>query len=55
VELVRANELHAAFREESRKSLLSAGAARQEIREATGIFVVFLQRKPHLTIFMRPR
>jgi hypothetical protein len=53
VELVRANELHAAFREESRTSLLSASAARQEIREAKGIFVVFSQRKPHLTTFTR--
>jgi hypothetical protein len=35
--------------------LLSASAALQEIREAIGLFVVFSQRKPHLTIFMRPQ
>jgi hypothetical protein len=50
-----ATELHAAFREESRTSLLSTGAALQEIREAIDIFVVFLQEKPHLAIFVRPQ
>jgi hypothetical protein len=33
VEICRATELHAAFREESRTSLLPASAALQEIRE----------------------
>jgi hypothetical protein len=55
VELCGATELHAAFREESRTSLLSASAAWQEIREAVGLFVVFSQGKPHLAIFTRPR
>jgi hypothetical protein len=32
--------------------LLSASAALQEIREAKDVFVVFSQRKPHLTIFL---
>jgi hypothetical protein len=48
---VGATELHAAFREESRTSPLSTSAALQEIREATGHFVVFSQGKPHLAIF----
>jgi hypothetical protein len=51
VELCGATELHAAFREESRTSFLPASAALQEIREAIGLFVVFLQGKPHLAIF----
>jgi hypothetical protein len=36
-------------------TLLSARAALQEIREAKDIFVDFSQRKPRLTIFMRPQ
>jgi hypothetical protein len=55
VELGEATEPHAAFREESRTSLLSASAALQEIREAEASFVVFHQRKPHLANFVRPR
>jgi hypothetical protein len=55
VELCRATELHAAFREESRTSLLSTGAALQEIRGAIDLFVVFFQGKPHLAIFNRPQ
>jgi hypothetical protein len=35
-----ATELHAAFREESRTSLLSTNATLQEIRGAIGLFVV---------------
>jgi hypothetical protein len=54
-ELCGATKLHAAFREESRTSLLSTSAALQEIREATGLFVVFFQGKPHLAIFIRPQ
>jgi hypothetical protein len=54
VELGGATELHAAFPEESRTSLPSAGAARQEIREAKDFFVVFRQRKPRLAISKRP-
>jgi hypothetical protein len=54
VELGGATELHAAFPEESRTSLPSAGAARQEIREAKDFFVVFRQRKPRLAISVRP-
>jgi hypothetical protein len=46
-----ATELHAAFRKESRTSLLSTSAALLEIREAIGHFVVFSQGKPHLAIF----
>ena len=45
VELCGASQLHAAFREESRTSLLSTGAALQEIREAIDLFVVFLPGK----------
>jgi hypothetical protein len=37
--------MHAAFREESRTSLLSASAALQEIRESQGPFRGFLPRK----------
>jgi hypothetical protein len=56
VNLRGATELHAAFREESRTiASLSTSAALQEIREATGSFVVFFQGKPHLAIFMRPQ
>jgi hypothetical protein len=55
VELCGAIELHAAFREESRTSLLSTSAALQEIREAIGLFVVFSQGKPHLAIFISPQ
>jgi hypothetical protein len=55
VDLCGATELHAAFREESRTSLLSTSAALQEIREATGLFGVFSQGKPHLAIFIRPQ
>jgi hypothetical protein len=55
VELCVATELHAAFREESRPSLLSTSAALQEIREAKGLFVVFSQGKPHFAIFIRPQ
>jgi hypothetical protein len=53
VEVCGATELHAAFREESRTSLLSTSAALQEIREAAGFF--FFQGKPHLAIFFRPQ
>jgi hypothetical protein len=53
VELCGATELHAAFPEESRTSLLSTSAALQEIRAAIGLFVVFFERKPHLAIFVR--
>jgi hypothetical protein len=45
--------LHAAFREENRTSLLSAGVALKGNRVAKQIHVVFLQRKPHLAIFVR--
>jgi hypothetical protein len=55
VELCGATELHAAFREESRTSLLSTSAAMQEIREAIGHFVVFSQGKPLLPIFISPQ
>jgi hypothetical protein len=55
VELCGATELHAAFRKESRTSLLSTSATLQEIREATGHFVVFFQGKPHLAIYNRPQ
>jgi hypothetical protein len=55
VELCGATELHAAFPEESRTSLLSTSAALQEIRAATGLFVVFSQGKPHLAIFFSPQ
>jgi hypothetical protein len=55
VELYWATDLHAAFREESRASLLSTSAALQEIRGAIGLFVVFSQGKPHLAIFVRPQ
>jgi hypothetical protein len=55
VELCVATELHAAFREESRTSLLSTSAALQEIRGATASFVVFFQGKPHLAIFIKPQ
>jgi len=55
VEVCGATELHAAFREESRTSLLSTSAALQEIRGVTGLFVVFSQGKPHLAIFVRPQ
>jgi hypothetical protein len=54
-ELCVATEQHAAFREESRPSFLSASAALQEIREAKAPFVVFSQEKPHLAIFIRPQ
>jgi hypothetical protein len=54
VELCGATELHAAFREESRTSVLSTSAALQEIRGARGLFVVFFQGKPHRAIFIRP-
>ncbi len=37
------------------RTLLSASAALQEIREAKDVFVAFSQRKPHLTIFTRPQ
>ena len=37
--------MHAAFREESRKCLLSTSAALQEIRGANELFVVFSQGK----------
>jgi hypothetical protein len=50
VDLCGATELHAAFREESRTSLLSTTAALQEIRGAIGLFVFFFQGKPHLGI-----
>jgi hypothetical protein len=55
VDLCGATELHAAFREESRTSLLSTSAALQEIRGATASFVVFFQGKPHLAIFIKPQ
>jgi hypothetical protein len=55
VDLCGATELHAAFREESRTSLLSISAALQEIGEAIDLFVVFLQEKPHHPIFVRPQ
>jgi hypothetical protein len=55
VDLCGATELHAAFREESRTSLLSTSAALQEIREVTGLFVVFFQGKPHIAILVRPQ
>jgi hypothetical protein len=45
VDLCGATALHAAFREESRTSLLSTSAALQEIRGAIGLFVVFSQGK----------
>jgi hypothetical protein len=45
VELCGATELLAAFREESRTSLLSASAALQEIRESDQPFRGFLPRK----------
>jgi hypothetical protein len=51
VDLSGATELHAAFREESRTSLLSTSAALQEIRGAIGHLMVFSQGKPHLEIF----
>jgi hypothetical protein len=54
VELCGATKLHAAFREESRTSLLPTGAALQEIRAANGLFVVFYQGKPLLSTFIRP-
>jgi hypothetical protein len=53
VELCGATELHAAFREESRTSLLSPSAALQEIRDAIGLVVVFSQGKPHLALSAR--
>jgi hypothetical protein len=55
VELRGATELHAAFFEESRTSLLSTSTALQEIRQAIGLFVVFSQGKPHLAILIRPQ
>jgi hypothetical protein len=55
VDLFGATELHATFREESRTPLFSASAALQEIRGAIDLFVVFLQEKPHLAIFVRPQ
>jgi hypothetical protein len=55
VDLFGHTELHAAFGEESRTSVLSTRAAQQEIREAKGLFVVFLQGKPHLAVFVRPQ
>jgi hypothetical protein len=55
VDVVGTTELHATFREESRTSLFSVGAALQEIRGATGLFVVFSQGKPHLAISIRPQ
>jgi hypothetical protein len=45
VELCRATELDAAFREESRTSFLPASAALQEIRESERPFRGFLPRK----------
>jgi hypothetical protein len=51
VDLSGATELHAAFREESRTSLLSTSAALQEIRGVIGHLVVFSQGKQHLAIF----
>jgi hypothetical protein len=45
VELCLATELHAAFREESRTSLLSTSAALQEIRGSDRYFRGFLPRK----------
>jgi activator of HSP90 ATPase len=53
VDGIESTELHATFLEESRTSLFSASAALQEIREAIGLFVVFLQEKPHLAVFAR--
>jgi hypothetical protein len=47
VELCGATELHAAFREESRTSLLSTSAALQQIRVGIGLCVVFFQGKLH--------
>jgi hypothetical protein len=47
--------MHAAFREESRTSLLSASAALQEIRESQGPFRGFGVPGPLLAIFMRPQ
>jgi hypothetical protein len=44
VDVVGTTELHATFREESRTSLFLASAALQEIREATGLFVVPARR-----------
>jgi hypothetical protein len=55
VDVVGTTELHATFREESRTSLFSASAALQEIREATGLFVVFSQGKPHRAAFIAPQ
>jgi hypothetical protein len=55
VEVCGATELHAAFLEESRTSILSTGVALQEIREAIGLYVVFSQGKPYLAIFIRPQ
>jgi hypothetical protein len=52
VALCGATELHAAFREESRTPLLSASAARQEIRGAIGFFVVF-SKGNHTSQFLR--
>jgi hypothetical protein len=55
VELCGVTELYAAFREESRTSLLSTSAALQELREVIGLFVVFFQGKPLLAIFISPQ
>jgi hypothetical protein len=55
VELGGAIELHAAFREESRTSLPSLGAACRKSGGATELFVVFSQGKPLLAIFIRPQ
>jgi hypothetical protein len=53
VDVCGPTELHAAFREESRTSLFSPGAALQEIREGMGLVVVFSQGKPHLALSAR--
>jgi hypothetical protein len=45
VDLCGATDLHAAFREESRTSLLATSAALQEIRESERAFRGFLPRK----------
>jgi hypothetical protein len=45
VDLCGATELHAAFREESRTSLLSISAALQEIRGSDRLLRGFLPRK----------
>jgi hypothetical protein len=54
VDLCRASELHAPFREESRTSLLSTSAALKEIREVAGLFMVLFPGKPRLAIFIKP-